>query len=128
MIREDELLKCPFCNGDAYFEREGTSRRSCIVNCSDCGCRLESNETCSSGSQWNKRIAGSWRDIATAPKNGSAIWVAQEDVGYNTGRMLPVFWKNDSWCFIYDNCQPLTFIPTCWQPLPKSPTGEESCQ
>lgn len=52
------LLPCPFCGGDAYFERTGTQRRSCIVSCTDCGARHESSdEGDRSGSSWNRRAS-----------------------------------------------------------------------
>jgi len=50
------LKPCPFCGGEAEFVRTGTSRRSCIITCTECGCTLETNENgefC--GSQWNNR-------------------------------------------------------------------------
>ena len=52
-----ELLPCPFCGGDAGFERTGNRRRSCVVICLDCGCRHESpDEGPRSGTSWNTRI------------------------------------------------------------------------
>lgn len=51
-----KLEPCPFCGGTAAFERLGTNRQSCIVNCENCGARMEANETgeyC--GNQWNRR-------------------------------------------------------------------------
>lgn len=51
-----ELKSCPFCGGKAEIERYGNRRQSCIVVCTQCGCRLEgSDEDDESGSQWNKR-------------------------------------------------------------------------
>jgi len=38
------LLSCPFCGGDAEFDRLGTGHCSSIVVCQECGCRVESNE------------------------------------------------------------------------------------
>lgn len=50
------LKPCPFCGGDAEFERVGTPRQSCIVVCNDCGARLESSdEGDMSGTAWNRR-------------------------------------------------------------------------
>lgn len=49
------LKPCPFCGGEAEFERRGTGRQSCIVACTECGCRLETSETWSSGQAWNQR-------------------------------------------------------------------------
>lgn len=50
------LKPCPFCGGEGEFERYGNSRQSCIVACTNCGCRLETNESeWNSGSDWNRR-------------------------------------------------------------------------
>ena len=49
------LLPCPFCGGEAEVERSGTNRRSHIIACTDCGCRLETGETWNAGSAWNTR-------------------------------------------------------------------------
>lgn len=51
------LLPCPFCGGDAAFERKGTHRQSCIVACRECGCRLETGEVWNSGNDWNTRAS-----------------------------------------------------------------------
>lgn len=55
-VTDADLLPCPFCGGAAEFERRGTGRQSCIVACTDCGCRLETGETWNSGRQWNTRV------------------------------------------------------------------------
>lgn len=52
------LKPCPFCGGEPEVERIGTPRQSCIIACTDCGCRLETNETgdrC--GYHWNDRVS-----------------------------------------------------------------------
>lgn len=53
-----QILKpCPFCGGEAEFESLGTRRQSCIVVCTDCGCRHESSdENENNGRSWNRRI------------------------------------------------------------------------
>ena len=52
----DEKLKaCPFCGSeDIEVQRYGTSRASCVVDCTDCHCSLESNEK-GAGYFWNTR-------------------------------------------------------------------------
>ena len=55
MVDQIKLKPCPFCDGDADVERIGTSRVSCIVVCTECGCRLESNEI-GYGDWWNERF------------------------------------------------------------------------
>jgi Lar family restriction alleviation protein len=50
------LDPCPFCGGEAEFERQGTGRQSCIVTCTNCGARHESGDTGDhNGSSWNSR-------------------------------------------------------------------------
>jgi hypothetical protein len=51
----EKLKPCPFCYGVAEFERSGTSRQSTIVVCTECGARLETNETHNAGQEWNAR-------------------------------------------------------------------------
>lgn len=50
-----DLLPCPFCGGEAGFERLGSMRQSCIVACSQCGARLETGEVFKCGTAWNQR-------------------------------------------------------------------------
>ena len=51
----NDLKPCPFCGSDEIsIVRTGTSRQSSIVECQNCGCRLEANEL-RTGSAWNGR-------------------------------------------------------------------------
>jgi hypothetical protein len=54
MSDDPTLLPCPFCEADAEVERYGTPRQSAIVECTGCGCRVESNEN-GAGHAWNHR-------------------------------------------------------------------------
>lgn len=52
------LAPCPFCGDVAEFERTGTRRQSCIVQCTECGTRHESSDEGErSGTSWNRRAA-----------------------------------------------------------------------
>lgn len=51
----EPLNPCPFCGGEADFERYGDSRQSTQVLCSGCGCLLEGPEEFGHGGQWNRR-------------------------------------------------------------------------
>ena len=52
------LLPCPFCGGEAEYERIGTLRYSTIVVCTDCGARHESGDAGEiAGVSWNNRPA-----------------------------------------------------------------------
>jgi len=53
---EFKLAPCPFCGGEPYLKRRGAPHQSCIVVCSNCGCRHESgDEGEESGTSWNRR-------------------------------------------------------------------------
>ena len=39
-----KLKLCPFCGGYPEIIRTGTSRRSMIISCEDCGCTVESGD------------------------------------------------------------------------------------
>lgn len=54
-VLEKDLLPCPFCGGKATYARIGTGTYSCIIECSNCGCMLETTETWASGQSWNTR-------------------------------------------------------------------------
>lgn len=55
-MNESLLKPCPFCGGRPYFVRSGTNRVSCIVQCENCGAKLESgDEGDASGRTWNTR-------------------------------------------------------------------------
>ena len=50
-----KLLPCPFCgDSDIIISRYGTLKQSCIIECSNCGSTLESNEI-GAGRFWNER-------------------------------------------------------------------------
>ncbi len=51
----NKLRECPFCEGTAFFERKGDSRRSTIVQCEYCCATLENGEEFRHGAAWNKR-------------------------------------------------------------------------
>jgi Lar family restriction alleviation protein len=50
-----DLKPCPFCGGEAHFERIGDRRQSTIISCEDCGACLENGETFNHGTSWNTR-------------------------------------------------------------------------
>lgn len=53
-----KLKPCPYCGGEAEFERVGTARVSTIVSCTECGATLESGEVGEiAGASWNIREA-----------------------------------------------------------------------
>ncbi|MFU1906851.1 Lar family restriction alleviation protein [Bordetella avium] len=57
--KQTVLEPCPFCGcASAYFERIGTPFQSCVVECGDCGARLETGEEGQDcGCAWNHRAA-----------------------------------------------------------------------
>lgn len=63
----EALLPCPFCGDEAEVERYGTPRQSCIVACTNCGCRLSSNEN-GAGRAWNQRALSPPSEAGTKEK------------------------------------------------------------
>lgn len=53
---DKDLLPCPFCGGEARFERKGSARHSTIVGYANCGARLETGEVWNRGNAWNTRV------------------------------------------------------------------------
>ncbi len=64
-----KLLPCPFCGGDAEFERLGTRMQSTIVACQFCGATQECGETYDYGDVWNTR---------TAPTSDTHVIISRE--------------------------------------------------
>lgn len=81
--KESEVLKpCPFCGGEAEFERTGTSLHSCIVSCTNCGARHESgDEDGNSGRSWNMRAALSTEAQPEVMGAVATVYVGENDFG-----------------------------------------------
>jgi hypothetical protein len=60
-----------------------------------------------------------WRDIATAPKDGTQVWAWDDERGSN-----PALWLTDGdvWVITYDDAE---IKPTHWMPLPSPPVVRE---
>jgi Lar family restriction alleviation protein len=53
----EALKPCPFCGGQAEFERKGTARHSTIITCTNCGATLETGAEWDHEREWNERPA-----------------------------------------------------------------------
>jgi Lar family restriction alleviation protein len=129
---EVELKPCPFCGGAAEIERYGDVRQSTIYACTECGACLETSETWAHGTRWNTRApsvlpVSGWRDIATAPRDGTRVdlwgywpehdvWRREVDAVWSDGKHD---WKVGRF-YSRQLVQPPTF--THWMPLPSSPS------
>jgi len=50
------LKNCPFCGGEPEVTRTGSGRQSSVIECTNCGCTVEANESdWNTGMQWNRR-------------------------------------------------------------------------
>lgn len=81
-----ELKPCPFCGcKDIEIERVGTSRASCIVVCTECGCKLESNET-GAGMLWNTRADST--ELAALREQVKVLTQYLSEDGYDMLRLI----------------------------------------
>lgn len=55
MKDESKSLPCPFCGGEPEIIRRGTNRVSNIIDCSECGCRVETGVVGNPFLDWNTR-------------------------------------------------------------------------
>ena len=78
------LKPCPFCGGEAEFERIGTPRRSTQVRCGGCGAHLESSDEGDHASDsWNRRMPSEDRAALKAVRKALSELMAnhlQDDV------------------------------------------------
>jgi len=81
-------LPCPFCGDEAEVTTQGTFRRGHLVECTGCGCSLETGETWAANRSWNTRVpvepmvtkAQYDADIRSALAD---VGRAMEEAGYN---------------------------------------------
>lgn len=145
--REDALLPCPFCGGEAEIGHHAKGRPGAWENAEDfwvfcetedCNVHVGMCETRSEAiASWNRRALPAapqgWQPMATAPKDGTCV------LG-STGGNIPfvMAWCDDlaeetgSGWFTFNRCYEETiqrrtkkpWKPTHWQPLPAPVKGE----
>jgi len=127
-----ELLPCPFCGGafphmsnvGGNDERTGY-RSSVIIHCTNCTAKVGAHDVIDKNgwsiakgdetkeraiTAWNTRApTPGWRDIASAPKDGTEILVWD-------GERTIAQWIEGEWMPCLPDQQ-----PTLWQPLPAAP-------
>lgn len=125
--RAARLLPCPFCGAPAEFDNDDTGPASWIV-CTKCGAQGPSSFNDDPAPLWNRREAAAaleasgWRDISTAPKDGTWVLVKTPHV------TVAARW-NSSWPpgFSYSDAHSWHYLahpdaaPTHWRPLPAPP-------
>jgi hypothetical protein len=93
-----ELKPCPFCGSEAEFDRKGTSKVSCIIRCTDCGCTLETGETWASGQSWNTRTQSQW--ISVEGGNWPEEIQGNKVIGRNGDNVFDCEFDDGFWCNI----------------------------
>lgn len=116
-----ELLPCPFC-GEQPEVLEVNDTIPTRLRCWSVGCPMDLQMI--TPERWNTRAPlatqdGGWRDISTAPRNGTMIllwwpyWRNHAVIGY---------WRLDEW---QSHVRLSLDVPnpTHWMPLPEPPSG-----
>jgi hypothetical protein len=149
----DALAPCPLCGGpmswcgDVVTEDEPEGHTCHHLRCVPCGYNVDFNgkqfDVADTMEQlralvfaaWNRRapaVPPNWKDIATAPKDGTWILLCQatgadgepiESESFGLFVQRAAWWKGDGWI---DYCSmtrdpSVFFKPTHWMPLPPPP-------
>jgi len=112
-----ELKPCPFCGDtDVAVEQPGASRQSCIVVCTNCGVRLESNET-GWGKWWNTRVGDAWISVdERLPDSGTDVLAC----GLRQEIMIGCVLHDSKGYYAENENDELDYV-THWMPLPDPP-------
>jgi hypothetical protein len=108
----ETLKQCPICSRDNYLQIKRWTYLYRVL-CLMCGTQGPARQTeAEAATAWNAR-ASEWRDISTAPKDGSPVLTWEP----NSERVVENHWKDwgdelSHWAF---------GEPTHWQPLPEPP-------
>lgn len=133
----EELLPCSFCGEAAEIQyAEHVTRTTWWIVCRNTKCvvyvalrALPSKDEAIAG--WNAR-ASQWRDIETAPKDGTHIMACRGPFTSNwTFAQAPAYvchwWNNpgeEGWYLSSGDSGQISWHPTHWQPLPQPPVSK----
>ena len=130
----DKPARCPLCGSERTKLYPSTIGPNCIGECTDCGftaiIRGDENNYREAWTRMGAWRNGGWRDIETAPRDGTCIYVAKLDdtFGWVRGISRWVDFKGISgWVSmgLYDPPGDLGLArPTHWLPLPEPPKEE----
>lgn len=127
-----ELKPCPFCGGDLLVVNDrgdgGCEPLLYRPQCQKCGVGLGGfNTRAEAIATWNRRAqtfpAGGWREIASAPRDGTWFLACATKPGWRATRIvyfadpydrLPIHGEGNMW----------PSPPTHWMPLPAPPHPE----
>ena len=117
-----ELKPCPFCGDtDVAVEQPGASRQSCIVVCTNCGVRLESNET-GWGKWWNTRVGDAWISVdERLPEERVHVWVYVNLPSYTKPYQAEAYYFDGDWELTESKSWVIGKRVTHWMPLPEAP-------
>ncbi|MBB1060373.1 Lar family restriction alleviation protein [Marilutibacter spongiae] len=143
----NDLAACPFCDTtEPEIYPLNRERTLWVADCGNPGCVTRVEDRYSSEAEaiaaWNRRspritralallaavesgeIAGTWRPIETAPKDGvTPILVHESGIGESYIALRPIDCPDDAAATMFGHS---ACYPTHWMPLP-SPPGTEMC-
>lgn len=125
----EALKPCPFCGGSDIHLRHHQANQMSWVSCVGCGFEAPSETGVTDDdavNYWNRRDA--WRDISTAPKDGTIILLVG---GAYHGNLFAGFWcispysPERPWVSVVNNSNLYEHVPTHWMPLPAAPAAKQ---
>lgn len=120
--------------GREYFVAPGSGRKEegCLFiwrSNEELGKRIGEQVAVVPAAQLDALNNGGWRDIATAPKDGSEILGYDDEFGrsFACSPSQPIFWAESLYDvkeWVISDEAHHSFNPTLWMPLPPTPSGE----
>ena len=128
----DELKRCPFCDGRAITNHVRDGRRAVCIDCgAAAGSQFHGPLNMPSAEDraitaWNTRADG-WQSIETAPEDGTLVqlYCARAELPVSVGyyeNTAGIPWESaDRWVMFEMDGMVSAFMPTHWRPLPAAP-------
>lgn len=141
-----ELKPCPFCGGEAehildnIYSNDPKRIHATWVQCTKCGSdgkhivdRHDNDHRSEAIKAWNTRTQPpalsepkeEWRDIESAPKDGTEIWGYWEHLPNKWQGVVKAFFDDgEDLIWLGNDWGSINATPTHWMPLPNPPNAQ----